>query len=198
MRIGIFHGIDTKPDFKYKHTSEAALGLPKIEVVELRWPSTGTISGDVWELMTSKEYREQCIAEATKNLNNALGRYGVLDVLVGHSMGQVMMIEAVKRVWPDGVGVLPPMLSIGGPMSHPLWGRSLRAVGLGKPHKNWNKIAMGWNSDDIIPAWHGWQTNPAGFDPFRIAIAGQGKNEHPMELYLGHPIVREKIRGLRI
>jgi len=111
-----------------------------------------------------------------------------LDIVIGHSMGQVMMIEAVKALSVD-----IPMISIGGPLSHPIWGKALRAVGLGKPDKRWHDIPMLWNADDIVPAWHFWQTNPKGFHPIRIAVAGSFRNEHPMELYLRHPLLRTEI-----
>jgi len=191
MRIGIFHGIDTPPDFHYKDLAEEAIGIEGIEVVELRWPSRGSIMGDIWGLMTSKEYRKQCRSAATASLvgMNPVER---VDLIIGHSMGNAMMIEAVKRL-----GLNIPMISIGNPLGHPIFGRALRSVNMGKVDQEWPIIPNFWNSDDMVSSWHGWQDAPGGFESDRIAVVGSGRDEHPMELYLSHSKIRSAILDVK-
>lgn len=201
-------------------------------VDDAHWDSTGDVIEDIASIMLSKAFREKQIEGLVEQIVEGVrratssspdgyihlaARRGASDgviVLAGYSMGVVLGLEALERAYarkllPDHVPV--HFLGLGGPIGHPIWGPSLRTVGLGRSPPRLPamcSMAHFWNEDDPVAAlWRGklGYRKQEGWNSVRVAIApndwaceraGMFPKEHADKFYITHPRVVSHLRGL--
>ncbi len=149
-----------------------------VRCVPAPWSSTGTIAGDLAGMCFSPGFRDRAVDEVRERIELVRP-----DLIIGHSAGQPVGIEAARLA-----GYTGPILTIGGPLSHPVYGRALRLVDMGE-HPIPAKVLHLWNADDGVCCSRLLGTrHPGWMAEARIAVAGFGGwvREHPAELYLDH------------
>lgn len=196
------HGVNTPMDYKYLEDWHPALrgqGV-RASLTEGRWESSGTLTRDVFAVLTSRDYREHQIERLRNEFEKwrfRACRDRAPHVVLAHSMGQPLMIEVLRRAG----GPKTPMVCVGGPLNHPVWGRSMWiAGGLGREIPDGKRVFNYYNPQDLVAAspWLGshppqWMTNQ------KIDIPGIPKtpvSEHPLEVYVTAPRVAAVLRSL--
>ena len=193
------HGINTSPTDDYGARWQQALALRNVRaaVVEARWRSTGTIGGDIAKVMFNWSFRDEQIHILKERLWDFWAesrRQCHKSIVVAHSMGQPLILAAERELRIEGRPTMLEYVTIGGPLSHPIWGSGLGVVGLGRPTAQ-TPIAF-WNKDDGVSALKsGWVQPPSWMDNRRIAIPGEigFVVEHDATLYLSNPNVSRAI-----
>jgi hypothetical protein len=186
------HGINTPAEVPYAADWREALGFD-CEVVEARWDSTGSVVGDVFKILLNKRERNKAVGAITSQLRDFVERDGP-KLLLAHSMGEPLLLEAVRRVQPD-----LPIATIGGPLSHPFFGNTLATVGLRKPTPGDAPLRF-WNRHDgVCCSRFLGARQPSWMNATRIAVAGDTGwvVEHSAVLYLEHDNVRRAVRALK-
>lgn len=194
MTIFAVHGINTPLDVPYAGDWKAALDLGDIEVVEARWESTGTVTGDVFKILLHKREREEAIKAVEDQLRDFVEMPGERKLLLAHSMGEPLLCAAERRVQ-SGL----PIITVGGPLSHPVFGNALASVGLRRPTPGKPPIRF-WNRHDGVSCSRFLGARQPGWmDPVRIAVAGDKGwvVEHDATLYLANENVRRVVRAVK-
>ena len=188
------HGINTPQDFDYASSWQKILKCP---VAAARWESTGTIGRDVLKVTLNHAFQKRQVERLAKRVfdfNAGLQASKTAGVIVAHSMGEPLVLAAERELRLAGAGTCLDYITIGGPLSHPIWGSSLRAVGLGRPTAQ-TPIRF-WNYDDgVCCSRLAWSIQPSWCINRRVAVAGDTGFfvEHPAELYLSNPNVKRAI-----
>lgn len=161
-----------------------------VDVTEAVWPSTGGFREDVMRLIAQPSFRRRAVSAVARAVEAFALTYRD-GVLVGHSMGQPLLFAALRDLARDGVVVDLPIVTIGGPAFHRLWGAPLRVAGLGLPPPG-SSVAHYWNEDD--PVCGRWPVHPSWVTHERVAVAGRaGAEEHHAHLYLVNPVVARAV-----
>jgi hypothetical protein len=185
-RICIIHGVDTPPGDPWQEDFLWLYGIDDVEIYELNWPSVGFFTdGAKW--LFSRRYREQVIDQLFVDHFTEIDG---ADLIITHSFGQVVMnafFEDLEREPPC------PIVNIAGPLTNPY----LRLL-----YGSWAGYADGveyhtiLNPDDPITALRGrWFRNKNAESHLVISV-DTDENEHPVNFYLDHPKVQDKILSL--
>lgn len=192
LQILAVHGINTPADVPYGGDWSDALGID-CEVTEARWDSTGSVAGDVFKILLNKRERNKAVGAVTMQLRDFEARSGP-KLLLAHSMGEPLLLEAVRRVQPN-----LPIITLGGPLSHPFFGNTLATVGLRKPTPGEPPLRF-WNRHDgVCCSRFLGARQPSWMEAARIAVAGDTGwvVEHDAVLYLENDNVRRAVRALK-
>jgi hypothetical protein len=180
LKILAIHGINTPLSRSYAAAWRAALDLNVI-IEEARWQSSGSIANDVFQICVNPLTREENIDDITEEVRDFC-----------REPGEKLLLAAERRL---ATGL--PIITIGGPLSHPVFGPALAAVGLRKPTPGEPPLRF-WNEHDGVccsrflgarqPAWMG---------AVRIAVAGDTGwvVEHDAALYLQNENVRRAVQA---
>jgi hypothetical protein len=208
MPIKVFavHGIATPSGSTQVLRWEQALKSHGLDVrfTPGRWHSKD-IPGDVASVLASKTFRDAQVRELGSQLHGWLATLGNdQGLILAHSMGQPLMFKVLSRrpklereqLYKSGV---VPIVTMGGPLSNPIFAAALNAAGLGDDPDVGAVVAF-WNRDDYVctpPS--GQPSHPRFVDPIRIAVPSPlppwAVDEHDGALYLGHSIVGAWIRN---
>lgn len=161
-----------------------------VDVTEAVWPSTGGFLEDVGLLLASTGFRRRAVDAVSRAIAAFVADHRD-GVLIGHSMGQPVLFAALRQLAEAGLVVEQPIVTIGGPAFHRVWGPPLRMAGLGRPPPGATVLHF-WNRDDPIcgarPVHPSWVTHE------RVAVAGAGgADEHDAADYLGNPVVARAV-----
>lgn len=194
------HGINTSENDDYglewQQTLFAAHGI-QAAVTEARWESGGDIVGDIAKVVLSPSFRRRQIdrlAEVLHAFNYAVKDQKAQAVVVAHSMGQPLILAAERKLRSKGAGTLLPYVTLGGPLSHPVYGNALGMVGLGMATEQ--QPTAFYNYDDIVCAGPcNWVRLPSWMKNVRVAVISDNQRvmEHAAPLYLAHPLVAREI-----
>jgi len=190
LRILAVHGInysDNDPVAELWESILCDMGV-NCRVEDVRWGSTGMISGDV-AAFARPSFRAKVVAK----VDGALEAFaaGGPGVVLSHSMGTVLALHSERRVQ---TGL--PMVCMASPLSNIGIVGALKAVGFGGSPPG--RPMHFWNNDDPIPGGTA-SRQPNYFDATRIAVPDpealkiNADSEHDVRLYLGHPLVLDGI-----
>lgn len=194
--VACVHGINTGPEDLYHDAWFQALhddgpapeGLEDLfynsDFQDVRWPSTGTMTRDLFRSFFTADFLEEAVYEVKKQLDMLEP-----DLVLAHSMGCVVTAGAMHELWWSEGYQGPPTILMAGPHTHPIVGRGLtfKASAPPRPPK---KVPYIWNRDDSVCCLRGFPIRrPEWTDLVEIAIPGDlGRvAEHPAEFYLQHP-----------
>lgn len=187
------HGIHTAPDDHYGPGWKVALGsgFEDARLIEWRWESTGTVSGDVFKIMLRKSAREEAIQDMLDALLDFMDLPNRKKLLLVHSMAEPLACAVMRRVQCE-----IPLVSIGGPLSNPLFAGALSAVGLRSPTPGKRPVRFWNNNDGVCCSRVFGARQPHWMDAIRIAVAGDTGwiVEHDATLYLENENVRAACR----
>jgi hypothetical protein len=183
--IAIIHGVDTPPGDPWQEDFLWLYGIPNVEIHELNWPSTGFFS-DGFKWLFNPWYREHVVDCIGAKPFWALES----DLIVTHSFGQVVM-----NAFFDDMGCEPPcpIVNIAGPLTHP---------GLRMLYGRWSGYPDGveyhtiLNEDDPITSLRGHWMRNKNAESHLVVKVDADENEHPVNFYLDHPKVQDKILSL--
>lgn len=186
LRILAVHGINTEVDYNVEEIWEDELIENGVNCIvdEVRWGSTGMVSGDV-AAFTRPKFR----ADANYKVERALRAFfeDGPGVVLAHSMGTVLALHANRKVQSD-----MPFICLASPLSNRALIGALKAVGYGQVP--YGRPYHFWNDDDPICGGSAAK-NPNYFDAVRIAVPDpevrkmNANSEHDVRLYLSHPHV---------
>lgn len=177
------HGIDTPYGSQWPAEWSDALGMP---VTPLRWDSRSKW-GDVGRIAMSPDYRR---SQVSALLQQVIDRIDDPQMMVlAHSqgsvwMGRVLRAMAATSVWGERIASLP-VVFLGSPLHHPVYGGMLNTIGLGGPYPT-NPLSIYNNGDPVCASRILGTREPPELDSVRIAIAGDGGHAEHMQ-YLEHP-----------
>jgi hypothetical protein len=190
LRVLAIHGVNTGDEDPVGELWEDMLNASGIrcKVEELRWGSTGLISGDV-AAFTSIAYRNK----VNQIVEDGIAKFAAdgPGIIICHSMGTVLAIHAMRKLRLD-----MPIICLASPLSNRALLGSMRAVGYGGTA--YGKPKHYWNDDDPIPGGSA-SLQPSYFDAVRIAVPDpevrkmNANSEHDVRLYLRHPLVLDGI-----
>lgn len=191
--IFMVHGIHTAKGDIYGPVWLRSLGpeFSETKGVEGRWNSTGTAMGDVFQIMMRKKKREAAIEDMTDALLDFMDLPHKKKLLLAHSMGEPLLCAAIRRTQ-----CKLPLVTIGGPLSNPMFGNALATVGLRAPTPGERPVRF-WNRHDGVCCSRVFGARqPAWMDAIRIAVAGDTGwiVEHDAVLYLENENVRAACR----
>lgn len=164
-----------------------------------RWESSGLASADLIRVVSGKEFRERQVGLVRSAIEAWLRVriVGARKVIVGFSLGQALAATAL-----EGIAEPVPLVGIGGPLGQPVFGRVLRAIGLGAAQPKacaWDV----WNADDAVSSIGGLQgpehTPLPGWHMVRVGDAGPNPGlfgEHRDAMYLAHQAVQSILRAI--
>ena len=185
--------------------SESAIGhrrrgepVPEVDVHcrGMSWDSTGNAAEDIARIVADKRFREaqlDCVEEQLRN-----GLAGV-DLIVTHSLGCSLIMPVLSRL--QALDAKPMLFGIGGPHSHPIWGRALSWVGLrhsASPYWDRRRPIHFWNQDDMVCSLGTAYSAPPGWTSTRIGHPGEGvfAQEHVDLFYLTSTLFIEQLEAL--
>lgn len=190
LRVLAIHGINTGDDDPVAEVWEEILNENGIrcKVEELRWGSTGMISGDV-AAFTNMKFRR----DVNKKIEDGILKFAVGGggVILCHSMGTVLALHANRKLH-----LKLPIICMASPLSNRALIGQLKAIGYGQTA--YGNPTHYWNDDDPIVGGSA-ALQPNYFNAVRIAVPDpearkmNANSEHDVRLYLGHPLVLDGI-----
>ena len=195
-RVLAVHGIKTPTDEQYGLLWASAIhsvtGID-VEVTEARWASTGTVLGDLLKLLAVPGQLRGAVGDVARQiyLFDELG-VEAPSVIIAHSMGQALALEAVRAL-----RCTIPVVTLGGPLSHPVFAQALRTAGIARAPAL-TPVHL-WNRDDGVCASKLFGTrHPHWMAAHEVVVPGWGGYalEHPAERYLASPVATEILRGV--
>lgn len=189
MKLLGIHGIDTPPASAWADDWTAALG---VEVTPLRWDSTGK-ARDLWHIATSPAFRRAQVSALLQQIIDHLDEPRL--AILAHSqgtvwMGRVLRALAATSVWRSRALTIP-VVFMGSPLHHPVYGGLLETVGLGGPYPA-TPLSLYNDGDPVCAPWWGKPIDIAYVDAVRIAIAGDGGDAEHMQ-YWQHPYTQQAV-----
>lgn len=170
-KVSCVHGVAN--DWFSRWFSDFETGIPYADTSPVNWPSTGSFLLDSAQFFR-EEHRERWIRTVLSQI-----REQAPDVVVAHSMGSVLAIEALAQLTER-----PRLVLIGSPFHHHVLGPALELKA-----RSLVNCESFWHDRDPI-ARHGRRTH---FTSTQIWVSGSG-DQHRAELYLDHPLVQAAIK----
>jgi pimeloyl-ACP methyl ester carboxylesterase len=188
IRVGAVHGIGN--DSASRSSLAARWGGYLIEagvdamVDVAEWDSSGSPIRDLARIVTAPEWVNRQRDAVMSQLRDIRPH-----IVIAHSFGAVLA---------SGITGRAPIVAIGSPIGHALYGRALSMRGNASvPPSSYDCF----NDEDDVASSRVWgrrDTSALGWTPVRVAVAGRGAfaAEHRDDLYLRHPVVLNIVRHL--
>lgn len=206
LQIAAVHGVNTGPQERrtfaesWERTLQA-IGVP-CEVTPCPWPSMDSGIKDSLRILWDPWFRDGAVVLVRNAIKDWVKETTGPRIVIAHSMGTPLALDALRDLRSP-----VPLLAIGSPMTHPIFGPRLELAGFGRAWNDRPQPPAITNRDDGICAlrWLGQRfiRRPKGFRVVEVEVeveaGGEPKGwvrEHEAELYLRHPETIREMCGL--